>query len=119
MVEVEGAVLVELTSVDASARIIARSFMFMREQPASLLLAGELLNFPRTHSFGCLWPAFHACQVRLAMAAGLRFSVHGNQATAAAAFFARTARFGARFPARLCSIVGLTITSISARWAST
>jgi len=78
-------------------------------------LAGTLLNFSRTHSFGCLWPAFHPCQVRLTMAAGLCFSAHGNQATAAAAFFARTARFGGRFPERLCSIAGLTITSISAR----
>jgi hypothetical protein len=114
-VEVEGAVLVEFTRIDASACTLIGSLMFMHEQPASVLVSRKLLNFSRTHSFGCLWPAFHACQVRLTMAAGLCFSAHGNQATAAAAFFARTARFGGRFPERLCSIAGLTITSISAR----
>jgi len=113
-VEVEGAVLVEFTSIDASAHLFAHSCLCMSNQ-RRYLLAGKLLNSSRTHSFGCLWPAFHACQVRLTMAAGLRFAAHGNQATAAAAFFARAARFGVRFPACLCSIAGLTITSISAR----
>jgi hypothetical protein len=112
-VEVEGAVLVEFTSIDASACTLVHSLCMSKQR--RYLLAGKLLNFSRTHSFGCLWPAFHACQVRLTMAAGLRFAAHGNQATAAAAFFARAARFGVRFPACLLSIAGLTITSISAR----
>jgi hypothetical protein len=112
-VEVEGAVLVEFTSIDASACTLVHSLCMSKQR--RYLLAGKLLNFSRTHSFGCLWPAFHACQVRLSIAAGLCFSAHDNQATAAAAFFARTVRFGGRFPERLCSIAGLTITSISAR----
>ena len=114
-VEVGGAVLVEFTNIDASACTLVRLLMFIHEQPASVAVSRRAAELSRTHSFGCLWPAFHACQVRLTMAAGLCFSAHGNQATAAAAFFVRTARFGGRFPARLCSIAGLTITSISAR----
>jgi hypothetical protein len=114
-VEVEGAVLVEFIRIDASACRLVRSLMSCMSNQRRYWSAGKLLNFSRTRSFGCLWPAFHACQVRLTMAAGLCFSAHGNQATAAAAFFARTARFGGRFPERLCSIAGLTITSISAR----
>ena len=114
-VEVEGAVLVEFTSIDASACTLVRSLMFMHEQPASVLVSRKAAElFPHT-LLRLPGPAFHACQVRLMMAAGLCFSAHGNQATAAAAFFARTARFGGRFPERLCSIAGLTITSISAR----
>lgn len=115
IVEVEGAVLVEFTRIDASACTLVHSLMFMHEQPASVLVSRKAAElFPHTllrlpvARVPCLPGSAHHGRRPL-------LSAHGNQATAAAAFFARTARFGGRFPERLCSIAGLTITSISAR----
>lgn len=48
-VEVEGAVLVEFTNIDASACTLVRSLMFMHEQPASVLVSGKATElFPHT-----------------------------------------------------------------------
>ena len=119
-VEVEGAVLVEFTSIDASARTLVRSLMFIHEQPASILVSRKATElFPHTllrlpvALVPCLPGSAHDGR------GPSLFLVHCSQATAAAIFFARAVRFGGCFPARLCSMAGLTITSISARWAST
>src|SRR5579864_8730116 len=112
--------LVEFTSIDAFAYTLVHSLLFMNEQPASVLVSTKATElFPHTllrlpvARLPCLPGSAHDGR------GPSLFSVHCSQATAAAIFFARAVRFGGCFPARLCSMAGLTITSISARWAST
>lgn len=110
----------EFTSAATPACRLARSRTRMRLQIVSALLSRRTAESPAAHTPSADCGPCSPGRTSSALDGRIRWLLSPlHQATAAAAFFARAARFGGCFPARLCSIAGRTITSINARCAST